>query len=293
MDATRVQSGIEWPSLGFGVGLRSEHYQRVVSEPTDGDWFGAVSESCLATQGRPLAVLEAVRRDHPLAWTGVGLSIGSCDPLDPHYLESLARLVRRVQPQLVTDHLCWTGVDRRCLYDLLPLPYTEEVLAHVSERVRRVQDLLGRRILLENEANYIDYRCSQMPEHEFLAALAERADCGILLDLNNVYVSATNHGFSAEQYIEAIPVGRVGQFHLAGFTDMGDYLFDTHSAPVCEQVWRLYARAVRRFGADVPTLVEWDAEIPPFERLREECRRARRRADTAIASRGENNERAA
>jgi uncharacterized protein (UPF0276 family) len=270
-------SDVSWPRLGFGVGLRADHYEDVLGGPARVEWFEAISENYMDTQGRPLHVLERVRRDRPVALHGVGLSIGSTDPLDERYLDSLAALVERIEPALVTDHLCWTGVGGRVLYDLLPLPYTAEALAHVVERVRRVQDRLGRRILLENPSTYIAFRHSEMTEWEFLAAIAERADCGILLDVNNVYVSAHNLGFNAITYLEAVPPERVGQLHLAGFTDMGTYLFDTHSAPVHDDVWALYRRAVRRFG-DSPTLVEWDADIPPFERLCAEADRARREA---------------
>jgi hypothetical protein len=272
-----------WPTVGFGAGLRAEHYQDVLGGRTNVDWFEAISENYMDTGGRPLAILEAVRRDYPLALHGVGLSIGSVDPLSERYVERLSALVSRIEPALVTDHLCWTGVDGRSLFDLLPLPYTEEALAHVVARVRRVQDLLGRRILLENPSTYIAYRASMMPEHEFLAAVAEQADCGILLDVNNVYVSATNHGFDPHAYIDAIPVERVGQLHLAGYTDTGSYLFDTHSAPVSDAVWELYAYTVRRFGS-VSTLVEWDAEIPPLARLCEEVDRAR---SVAVAARSD------
>ncbi|RMD85202.1 MAG: DUF692 domain-containing protein [Candidatus Dadabacteria bacterium] len=278
--ATR-QPGTDWPQLGFGVGLRSEHYNEVLHERPGVDWFEAISENYMDSQGRPLAVLEAVRRDYPVALHGVGLSIGSSDPLDERYLARLAGLIERIDPLLVTDHLCWTGVGGRSLFDLLPLPYTQEVLDYVVARVVAVQERLGRRILLENASTYIDYRCSQMPEYEFLAALAERADCGILLDVNNVYVSATNHGFDPEAYIDAIPAERVGQIHLAGHTDLGDYLFDTHSAPVCERVWQLYERAVARIGP-VSTLIEWDADIPPFERLLEESEHARAVAERSL-----------
>jgi uncharacterized protein (UPF0276 family) len=275
-----------WPVLGFGAGLRAEHYRDVLAlrakhgDDDAGrapavDWFEAISENFMDTGGRPLAVLESVRRDYPVALHGVGLSIGSIDPLNERYLERLYALIERIQPALVTDHLCWNGVDGRSLYDLLPLPYTEEALAHVITRVRRVQDALGRRILLENPSTYIAYRASMLPEHEFLAAVAVQTDCGILLDVNNVYVSAMNHGFDPFAYVDAIPVECVGQIHLAGHTDTGSYLFDTHSAPVADAVWDLYAHAVRRFGM-VSTLIEWDAEIPPLTRLCEEVERARR-----------------
>lgn len=270
----------EWPHLGFGAGLRAEHYGDVLAAPCGVDWFEAISENYIDSGGRPLHVLERVRRDYPIALHGVALSIGSTDPLDGDYLDRLAALAERIEPALITDHLCWCGVDGAVLHDLLPLPYTEEALAHVAERVRRVQDRLGRRILLENPSTYIAFAHSTIDEWTFLGELAERSDCGILLDVNNVYVSATNLGFDPYRYIDGIPPARVGQMHLAGFTDMGTYLFDTHSAAVHDDVWALYRYACRRFGA-VNTLVEWDAEIPPLARLVAEVARCRREADAA------------
>jgi hypothetical protein len=263
-----------WPRLGFGVGLRREHYRDVLAEPAAVDWFEVVTENFLDTAGRPLHVLETVRRVRPVALHGVALSIGSTDPLDRVYLKRLARLVDRIEPALVTDHLCWTGVGGRNLYDLLPLPATEESLRHVVPRISAVQERLRRRILLENPSGYLAFRHSAMPEWEFLAAVAEAADCGILLDVNNVYVSARNLGFDPYRYLDGIPAARVGEIHLAGFTDMGSYLFDTHSVPVHEDVWRLYEHAIRRFGA-VATLVEWDADLPSFARLVAEATHAR------------------
>lgn len=272
----------DWPRLGFGVGLRSEHYPDVLDGPRRSDWFEAISENYMDSRGRPLDVLERVRRDHPIALHGVALSIGSADPLNRDYLHRLRQLIERIDPALVTDHLCWTGVDGRPLYDLLPLPYTDEVLAHVVQRVVEVQDRLGRRIALENPSTYVAFRHSTMPEWEFLAAVAMQADCGILLDINNVYVSACNLGFDPLRYLDGIPPERVAQFHLAGYTDMGSYLFDTHSAPVSPAVWQLYAHAVARCGT-VSTLVEWDAEIPSFERLCAEAAQARQIAETTSA----------
>jgi uncharacterized protein (UPF0276 family) len=263
-----------WPRLGCGMGLRREHYEFVLEERPPVEWFEVVTENYLDTGGRPLAVLDAVRRDYPVGLHGVALSIGSTDPLDARYLERLAALVERVEPALVTDHLCWAGVDGRSLYDLLPVPYTEEALAHVSERVARVQDRLGRRILLENPSTYIEYRCSQMPEWELLAARAARADCGILLDVNNVFVTCSNHGHDPVRYLEGIPPARVGQFHLGGFTDLGTFLFDTHGTHVSPEVWGLFETAARRFGR-VTTLVEWDAAIPPFTTVQAEVAQAR------------------
>ncbi len=272
-----------WPNLGFGVGLRPVHYDSVIDAPRQVDWFEVITENYLDTSGRPLWVLERVRRDYPIALHGVGLSIGSVDPLDHAYLRRLRSLVRRIDPVLVTDHLCWTGVDGHHLFDLLPLPYTEEALKHVAARVRAVQEILGRRILLENPSTYIAFRHSTMREWEFLAAVAAEADCGILLDVNNVYVSAFNHGFDPQEYMDAIPPERVGQFHLAGYTDMEDYLFDTHSCPVSGGVWELYAHAVRRFGP-VSTIVEWDADIPPFSVVVGEARQAKTIAQRVYGS---------
>ena len=282
----------QWPELGFGVGLRAEHYQDVLSGRPPVDWFEAITENYMDTGGRPLAILEQVRRDIPVALHGVALSIGSTDDLDQSYLTGLRATVERIDPALVTDHLCWTGVDDKHVYDLLPLPYTEEALAHVVERIGRVQDMLGRRILLENPSTYVAFRHSTLTEWEFFAAMTEEADCGMLLDVNNIYVSAYNLGFDPAEYLAGIPVSRVGQIHLAGFTDCGTYLFDTHSAPVYEDVWALYEKAVERFGR-VSTLIEWDADIPTFERLCQEAHRARSlqekanayRATTSIAAR--------
>ena len=278
-------STLEWPRLGYGVGLRAEHFGEVLAE--DGaaprpDWFEALSENYLDTAGRPLHVLERVRRDTPLVLHGVALSIGSTDALDTGYLAKLRALADRLQPALITDHLCWTGVDGRSLYDLLPLPYTEATLQHVVERVCRVQDALGRRIALENPSTYVAFRHSTMSEAEFLVALAEAADCGILLDVNNVYVSGRNLGFDPLAYLEAIPPVRIAYTHLAGFTDCGSYLFDTHNAPVHDDVWALYRHLIARHGA-LPTLVEWDADLPSFARLCAEAARAHAEAARALA----------
>ena len=270
----------QWPQLGFGVGLRAEHYEHMLSERPPVDWFEAISENYLDTGGRPLHVLEQARRDYPIALHGVALSIGSVDSLDERYLRQLRALIERIEPALVTDHLCWTGVGGRKIYDLLPLPYTDETLGHVVERVRRVQDAIGRRIALENPSTYVAFQHSTFTEWEFLAALASEADCGLLIDVNNIYVSAYNLGFDPRRYLDAIPPDRVAQMHLAGFTDMGSYLFDTHSAPVHAEVWALYRYAVARFGA-AATLVEWDADLPSFERLHAEAERARREASAA------------
>jgi hypothetical protein len=262
------------PDLGHGVGLRREHFSRVLAGDTGVDWFEVLSENFMVRGGRPLHVLERVRRDHPVVLHGVSLSIGSADPLRSDYLKDLAALIERVQPAWVSDHLCWTGVGGHNAHDLLPLPYTEEVLDHVSRRVCEVQERLGRRIALENASSYLEFEGSDMPEWEFLAELAQRADCGILLDVNNVYVSAVNHGFDPRKYLEAIPPERVWQVHLAGHTDRGTHLLDTHGTHVCEAVWDLYRFATGRIGA-VSSLVEWDENVPEWEVLVSESEQAR------------------
>jgi len=269
--------------LGHGVGLRRDHFERVLAAPTGVDWFEVISENFMVKGGRPLDVLARVRRDYPIVLHGVSLSIGSCDPIDEGYLDALGRLIEFVEPAWVTDHLCWTRAGGVNSHDLLPMPYTEEALDHVVARVRQVQDRLGRRIGLENPSSYLTWTASQISEQDFLREVAERADCGILLDVNNVYVSAMNHGFSPEAYIDAIPADRVWQFHLAGHTDHGTHLLDTHDHPVRDEVWALYRRAVERFGT-VPTLVEWDGNIPAWERLEAESRRAREVMRDVIAA---------
>ncbi len=270
--------------LGHGIGLRSKHYGRFLTERPEIGWVEAISENFIGVGGRPFAVLEKVRRDFPVVLHGVSLSIGSVDPLDQEHLRGLRELAARIEPAYVSDHLCWGTNRGRYLHDLLPLPWTEEALAQVVRRVQQVQDVLGRQILLENVSSYVAFRESTMPEWDFLAQVAERADCGILLDVNNVFVSARNHGFDAREYLAGIPPERVGQFHLAGHSDRGAYLFDTHDAPVAEAVWELHAAAVRRFGR-VPTLIEWDDHVPELERVIEESRAAAAVESRALVSR--------
>ncbi|HTN52617.1 MAG TPA: DUF692 domain-containing protein [Anaeromyxobacter sp.] len=259
--------------LGHGVGLRARHFASFLAARPPVDWVEAISENFMAAGGRPLAVLEKVRRDVPVALHGVSLSIGAVEPLSRRYLADLSRLVRRIAPALVTDHLCWGRHRGEYLHDLLPLPYTEEALAHVAARVIEVQERLGRQILLENPSSYVAYRDSTLTEWEFLAELCRRADCGILLDVNNVHVTARNLGLDPLAYLEGIPADRVGQLHLAGHADKGAWLLDSHGSPVPEEVWALYRVALRRFGR-VPALVEWDERIPPLEALVAESRRA-------------------
>jgi uncharacterized protein (UPF0276 family) len=259
--------------LGHGIGLRTTHFARFMAERPPVDWIEAVTENFMAPGGRPVAVLEKVRAEVPVVLHGVSLAIGSVDPIPERYLSELAALVRRVEPALVSDHLCWGTHRGQYVHDLLPLPYTEESLAHVTSRVQQVQERLGRQLLLENPSSYVAFKDSTMKEWEFLAELTRRSGCGVLLDVNNVYVSARNFGFEPLEYLGGIPVDRVGYLHLAGHSDKGKYLFDSHDHQVPVPVWNLYREALRRFGR-VPSLVEWDDAIPPLEEVVAESRRA-------------------
>lgn len=274
-----------FPALGIGVGLRPVHYGYVLENRPRMDWFEIISENFMAPGGRPLEVLEAVRENYPIAMHGVSMSIGSADPLRRDYLERLRLVARRFEPAWISDHLCWTGAGGNNLHDLLPLPYTQETVRHVARRIREVQDFLERPILIENVSSYMQYRISRMSEREFLAAVAEEADCGILLDINNIFVNAFNHGFDAHAYIDAVPARRVIQFHLAGHSDHGSYLLDTHDHPVRNEVWSLYEYALRRLGR-VSALLEWDDNIPEFPILAETAYKARDIEDKITGVRG-------
>jgi len=263
-----------FPRLGFGLGLRPPHYQEVLDTAPRVDWWEVISENFLVAGGNPRRVLRGVRERWPVVLHGVSLSIGSVDPVDDDYLARLAALVDEVDPPIVSDHLCWSALGGHSGHDLWPLPYTEEALDLVVDKVRRVQDRLGRRILLENPSSYVTFVASQLSEADFLAEVARRADCGILLDVNNVYVSSTNHGWDAAAYLAAIPPERVGQIHLAGHSDHGTHLLDTHDHPVCDAVWRLFGEARARFGA-VSSMIERDDDIPPLGDLIDELDRAR------------------
>jgi hypothetical protein len=260
-----------------GIGLRAQHYDAVLETRPPVGWLEVHSENYFRAGGKPLHYLERIRAHYPLSLHGVGLSIGSTDPLDRRHLAKLKELIRRFEPALVSEHLSWSSVGGRYLNDLLPLPYTEEALDHLVARVAQVQDALGRQILLENPSSYLQYVESAIPEWEFLVALAERAGCGVLLDVNNIYVSARNHGFDAGAYLRAIPRHVVCEIHLAGFTvnrfDDGEMLIDTHNRPVWPAVWALYREAVQRFGR-IPTLIEWDTDVPELAVLVAEAQRA-------------------
>lgn len=266
---------------GFGLGLRTDHYRDFTEGRPPVDWLEILSENYMVPGGKPLHFLDRIRRDYPMVMHGVSLSIGSADPLDRAYLADLKTLVERVEPAWVSDHLCWTGVDHAHLHDLLPLPYTEAALRHVTERVQAVQDVLGRRLVLENVSSYVAWQADEMSEWDFLAEVARRADCEILLDVNNVYVSARNHGFDPRHFIDAMPAARVRQIHLAGHEDLGDVVIDTHDHPVCDDVWALYAYTIRRLGP-VPTMIERDDRIPPLQTLLAELDLARRTAQGAL-----------
>ncbi|MBK8754004.1 MAG: DUF692 domain-containing protein [Candidatus Competibacteraceae bacterium] len=260
-----------------GIGLRAEHYDAVLETQPPVGWLEVHSENYFGAGGKPLDYLERIRAHYPLSLHGVGLSIGSTDPLNRRHLAALKTLIRRFEPALVSEHLSWGSVGGRHLNDLLPLPYTEEALYHLVARVCQAQEILGRQILIENPSSYLQYMESALPEWEFLAELAQRSGCGILLDVNNIYVSARNHGFDASAYLQAIPRSMVQEIHLAGFMvnrfDDGEILIDTHNQPVCPAVWALYRQAVQRFGR-IPTLIEWDTDVPELAVLVAEAERA-------------------
>jgi uncharacterized protein (UPF0276 family) len=261
-----------FPNLGRGLGLRREHFRHVTTKRPDVDWFEVISENFMEPGGNPRRVLESVRRDYPVVLHGVSLSIGSVDPLNRRYLDRLAALADAISPAWISDHLCWGSAHGVYSHDLLPIPYTSEALRHITRRVQAVQERLGRRILLENPSTYMALKGSEMTEWDFLAELARRADCGILLDINNVFVSAHNHGFDAQTYLNALPAERVGQIHLAGHSQDGPLLIDTHDQFVRPEVWQLYIDAIARFGSR-STMIEWDANVPAFEVLEGELDR--------------------
>ncbi|HEY5283627.1 MAG TPA: DUF692 domain-containing protein [Polyangia bacterium] len=271
-----------FPYLGRGLGLRREHYRYVVESKPAVDWFEVISENFMVPGGNPRRVLEAVRRDYPVVLHGVSLSIASTEPLDVGYLDELAELARVVEPALISDHLSWGTAHGISLHDLLPIPYTGETLVNVASRVQAVQERLGRRILLENPSSYLVFKGSEMTEYEFLAELARRADCGILLDVNNIFVSACNHGFDPHAYLAAMPAERVGQIHLAGHSIEGALRIDTHDGYVCPEVWQLYAEAIARLGPR-STMIEWDAKVPEFSELERELERAAHWARFALS----------
>ncbi|MET0793091.1 MAG: DUF692 domain-containing protein [Polyangiaceae bacterium] len=265
-----------------GFGLRVQHYDTILRRGVQADFVEAVSENFMNRGGRAHDVLERVRADKPVALHGVSLSIGGLEPLSHGYLDELRELATRIDALSVSDHLCFGTFGGHYAHDLWPLPYTEEALLHVVQRVQRAQDRLGRRILLENVSSYVEYRASTLSEWEFLSEVVSRADAGILLDVNNVFVSAANHGFAASDYLQGLPPERVLQIHLAGHSQQPGYLLDDHGSPVSEPVWRLYEQAIESFGP-VPTIIEWDERLPELSRLEAEADGARRRASACLA----------
>lgn len=260
--------------LGYGLGLRTDYYDIIVQDHPPVDWFEILTENYMVAGGKPLYYLDQVRERYPVVMHGVSLSIGGTDPLDRDYLAQLKKLAQRAQPRWISDHLCWTGQGGHNIHDLLPLPYNDDAIKHVAQRVRQVQDYLERQILLENVSSYVTYSHSAIPEWEFYSAVAEEADCLMLLDINNIYVSARNHGFDPLDYVNGVPLERVQQFHLAGHTDYGDYVIDTHDHPVVDPVWELYAAALKRFGP-VSSMIERDDNMPEFASLMQELQMLR------------------
>lgn len=256
-----------------GIGLRSCHYQYILENLPAVPWFEILSDNYLSQSGESFYYLSKICEHYPVAMHGVGLSLGSTDPLNKGYLKKLKQLAERIKPAYISDHLCWISVEGQYLHELMPLPYTEEAITHVVERIRQVQDYLGQQILIENVSNYLRYTSSVLSEAEFLSEIANRADCHILLDINNIYVSATNHQFDAMQYLNNIDKVRVKQYHLAGYQDQGTHLLDTHGASIDSAVWELYKIALQKTGK-IPTLLEWDNNIPEFPVLMAEAKRA-------------------
>jgi len=262
--------------LGFGLGLRTDHYNAILdtSTPLSLDYFEILSENYMIPGGKPLYFLDKIRERYPLVMHGVSLSIGSTDPLNWDYLKQLKALAERINSAWISDHLCWTGVNKQNTHDLLPLPYTTEAIEHIVERIKTIQDFLGQQILLENVSSYVTFKHSEFSEWDFLSTIVQKADCKILLDINNIYVSSFNHSFDPITYLEGIPRDRVQQFHLAGHTHKDDHIIDTHDAPIIDPVWQLYAAAVKRFGR-VATLIERDDNIPALDELMVELHEAK------------------
>ena len=264
------------PFLGFGLGLRKEHYDAVLADQPPVDWFEILSENYMVEGGKPLHYLDRIRQDYPLVMHGVSLSIGSTDPLNRDYLNDLKTLADRVQPEWISDHLCWTGVGGHNFHDLLPMPYTRDIVKHVAKRVRQVQDFLGRQILLENLSSYVSFDDSEMSEWEFVTEVVQEADCLLLLDVNNVYVSSINHGFEPMDYIRGVPAESVWQIHLAGHTTnaSGRIMIDTHDMPIRDEVLELYGETCELLGP-VSSMIERDDNIPPLPELLEELQQLR------------------
>ncbi|WP_447787487.1 MNIO family bufferin maturase [Pseudomonas germanica] len=275
---------VSLPFLGYGLGLRSTYYQQILEQSPDVDWFEVVSENFMVQGGKALYYLDAIAERYPLVMHGVSLSIGGPHALDPDYLNQLKQLAERVKPAWISDHLCWSRGNAHQLHDLLPLPYTEESLDYIAARVMQVQDILQRPLVLENVSSYVRVASDDFTEWEFLAALSRESGCELLLDVNNVYVSSRNHGFDPWAFIRSLPIDKVRQLHLAGHSDYGDYVIDTHDHPVSDPVWALYQRTLEHFGP-VATLLERDDHFPPFDELLDELQKARELGNKVLAGR--------
>ena len=267
------------PYLGFGLGLRTNHYETIIEEKPAVDWFEIITENYLVPGGQPLYFLDKIRENYPIVMHGVSMSLGSCDPLDLDYLKQVKHLTDRIQPRWISDHLCWTGVQHKNTHDLLPLPLNQEALNHIVDRVQQAQDFLGRPLLIENASTYIAFKDSPIPEWEFINEMVRRSGCLLLLDVNNVYVSSVNHEFNPFEYIAAMPSDRIYQIHLAGHSNMGDYIIDTHDQAIVDPVWDLYAETIRRHGV-ISTMIERDDNIPPLPELLTELNHAKRIMET-------------
>jgi uncharacterized protein (UPF0276 family) len=270
------------PGLGFGLGLRTDHYQPILDEKPHIDWLEIITENYLVPGGKALYYLDKIREHYPIVMHGVSLSIGSTEPLDWDYLKQVKALAKRINPAWLSDHLCWTGIHGKNTHDLLPLPYTEEAIRHIAARIQQVQEFMGQQILIENVSSYITYKQSDLTEWEFLNAVAEQADCLILLDINNIYVSSVNHEFDPLHYINAMSANRVSQIHLAGHCDKGNYIIDTHDHDIIDAVWELYAATIQKLGF-VPTMIERDDNIPPLATLLAELNQAKLIAERVLA----------
>ncbi len=280
-DVFKLSTVVTMPYLGFGLGLRPDYYEEILSQQPAVDWFEILSENYLVSGGKPLYYLDKIRKLYPVVMHGVSLSLGSCDPLDSEYLKQLKQLADRVEPAWISDHLCWTGVDGLNTHDLLPIPYTYQAIEHIVARIQQVQEVLKRPILIENVSSYLTFKQSEMTEWAFLVEIANRSGCAILLDVNNVYVSSVNHQFNPWDYIDAIPTDKIVQIHLAGHSNHGNYIIDTHDASITKPVWDLYAVTIQKTGR-ISTMIERDDHMPPLIELVAELNHARQIAKQAL-----------
>lgn len=274
-------TAVKMPFLGFGLGLRPNYYEEILSLKPEVDWFEILSENYLVPGGKPLYYLDKICQSYPVVMHGVSLSLGSSDPLDIEYLKQLKQLAARVEPAWISDHLCWTGVDGLNVHDLLPIPYTHQAIDHIVSRIQQIQEFLGRALLIENVSSYLTFKQSEMTEWAFLVEIVKKSGCSILLDVNNIYVSSVNHQFNPLDYINAMPADKVAQIHLAGHSNHGDYIIDTHDAPVIQPVWDLYAATIQKLGR-VSTMIERDDNMPPLAELLTELNHARRIAEHVL-----------